>query len=93
MLREITAQSDSSQVEGWWKTLWKTKVPPKFKHFVWKAYHSWLPTNSNLAKRGVKVDSNCTRCGSGQLEDVGHVLWGCKLSIEVWQRCGWWEHI
>uniref|UniRef100_A0A803PM68 RNase H type-1 domain-containing protein n=1 Tax=Cannabis sativa TaxID=3483 RepID=A0A803PM68_CANSA len=81
-------QSNTEATERWWRLLWKLKIPPKVKHFVWKMAHSWLPTNSALAYRKVQVEPYCTRCSSGAYENVFHALWGCRVNCEVWKLTG-----
>ncbi|GAA0176382.1 hypothetical protein LIER_29386 [Lithospermum erythrorhizon] len=47
--------SNRSHVDGW-KGIWKLRVPPRVKLFLWKCLHNALPTRTNLVKRGVKVE-------------------------------------
>uniref|UniRef100_A0A803Q0L5 Reverse transcriptase domain-containing protein n=1 Tax=Cannabis sativa TaxID=3483 RepID=A0A803Q0L5_CANSA len=51
-LVEEQYQSNDKVLVDWWKALWRFKIPPKIKHFVWKLAYNWLPTNVTLAKRG-----------------------------------------
>ncbi|TXG64288.1 hypothetical protein EZV62_011282 [Acer yangbiense] len=43
----------------WWESLWRTPIPLKIKVFVWRAWHDWIPTRVNLARRGIKLDGEC----------------------------------
>ncbi|KAL0444053.1 UNVERIFIED_CONTAM: hypothetical protein Slati_2128000 [Sesamum latifolium] len=61
-----------------WKFIWKAKVPPKIRMFVWRACRDSLPTVANLARRGVKVGGACPRCGL-ENEDVLHCLRMCFI--------------
>ncbi|KAL0368026.1 UNVERIFIED_CONTAM: hypothetical protein Scaly_1021500 [Sesamum calycinum] len=66
-----------------WKFIWKTKVPPKVRMFVWRACWNSLHTVVNLAKQGVKVGGVCPRCGL-ENEDVLHCLLHCHFAHLVW---------
>uniref|UniRef100_A0A803PV25 Reverse transcriptase domain-containing protein n=1 Tax=Cannabis sativa TaxID=3483 RepID=A0A803PV25_CANSA len=81
-------QSNTEATNRWWRQLWKLKIPPKVKHFVWKMAHSWIPTNSALAHRKVQIEPYCTRCSSGAYENVFHALWSCRVNCDVWKISG-----
>ncbi|KAK2661981.1 hypothetical protein Ddye_000555 [Dipteronia dyeriana] len=81
---------------SWWKAFWRIDVPYKIKVFLWKAYHHWLPTEANIAKRGVHLDVTCASC-SRCPETTIHSLWGCAKLKEVRVECGfmkghWWDN-
>ncbi|KAH7560629.1 hypothetical protein JRO89_XS10G0057200 [Xanthoceras sorbifolium] len=44
---------------------------------VLKACFDWIPTNLNLARRGVDLDPSCP-LGCGKPESSLHAAWGCK---------------
>ncbi|KAF4359788.1 hypothetical protein F8388_008350 [Cannabis sativa] len=92
-LLEEESQSDNSRLSGWWNGLWKKKIPPKVKHFVWKICHSWIPTKVSLAHRGMAIDKTCFRCSEGYEEDVFHALWGCRCTYDIWKQSGLWEQM
>lgn len=48
--------SDPCETEKWWDELWKLKLPPKMRVFLWRAGKGWLPTAENLVNRGMDVD-------------------------------------
>uniref|UniRef100_A0A803NS66 RNase H type-1 domain-containing protein n=1 Tax=Cannabis sativa TaxID=3483 RepID=A0A803NS66_CANSA len=81
-------QSNTEATEKWWRQLWKLKILPKVKHFVWKMAHSWIPTNSALAHWKIHVEPYCIRCSSGAYENVFHALWGCRVNCDVWKLTG-----
>ncbi|TXG53442.1 hypothetical protein EZV62_022611 [Acer yangbiense] len=66
--------SGLSGTESWWKYLWCIRAPAKVKLFLWRACRDWIPTYSNLAKRGIMVD-----CGyslfQGNPGTTLHALW------------------
>ena len=59
-----------------WRKIWKLNVPPKTKHFLWRALINSLPTKMKLKKWGVQVWEVCDRCGADK-EDTNHILWLC----------------
>ncbi|XP_019188968.1 PREDICTED: uncharacterized protein LOC109183338 [Ipomoea nil] len=72
---------------GKWITLWKLKVPPKWKTFLWRAVCDILPTTTNLLMKRVEVDPVCPMCGLIH-EDVMHTLISCDYSKIVWTISG-----
>ncbi|XP_019191745.1 PREDICTED: uncharacterized protein LOC109186273 [Ipomoea nil] len=66
-----------------WVSLWKLKVPPKWKTFLWRALCDILPTTSNLIIKRVDVNPTCSMCDL-QHEDVMHSLVLCEYSRLVW---------
>ena len=68
--------STSSSVKSWWSRLWKIDMPLKIKNFIWKACQEWIPTMSNLERRGLKVSRLCPRCRRSA-ESTLHALWDC----------------
>ncbi|XP_019179260.1 PREDICTED: uncharacterized protein LOC109174482 [Ipomoea nil] len=47
-----------------WVAMWKIKVPPKWKTFLWRAICDILPTTLNLILKRVEVDPTCPMCDS-----------------------------
>ncbi|XP_060967073.1 uncharacterized protein LOC115703967 [Cannabis sativa] len=74
----------SSSPSPWWKNLWHLKIPPKVKHFTFRATNSTLPTLKNLASRKIIQSSVCDRCGNLE-ESVSHALFYCKSIRRVWK--------
>ncbi|CAM8920557.1 unnamed protein product [Rhodiola kirilowii] len=71
-------QSDPREVQRFWKSFWRLKVPNKIKNFGWRLYHDSLPTMANLEKRGVDVLNKCCLCG----------IRG-ESSIHLFKNCCW----
>lgn len=44
------------------KKLWKLNIPPRVKHFLWRAYRGTLATGLNVQKRVKKLATECFRC-------------------------------
>uniref|UniRef100_A0A803NYV7 Uncharacterized protein n=1 Tax=Cannabis sativa TaxID=3483 RepID=A0A803NYV7_CANSA len=66
-----------------WRSLWKTKVPPKVIHFVWKAITGCLPTRTQLYTKHVPVQLDCPCC-SREEESIFHVLVTCNFAQSCW---------
>nr|GFA88872.1 RNA-directed DNA polymerase, eukaryota [Tanacetum cinerariifolium] len=73
-------------------TRWVECVPIKINIFAWRARRDCLPTRSNLAQRGVSLESSrCPLCDACE-EDIHHVLLWCSLAQLILRRiCRWWE--
>ncbi|KAL9668847.1 hypothetical protein QQ045_006387 [Rhodiola kirilowii] len=69
-------QSDFKEIRGFWKGLWKLKLPPRVKIFGWRLYYDSLPTMRNLLRRGCEVQDRCCFCGC-QGEDAIHLYKNC----------------
>jgi hypothetical protein len=69
-----------------WNSLWRVKVPKVVQHFLWKACNNILPTKEKLHKRGITDDPLCPLCKS-ETETVGHIIWSCESSKDVWAEC------
>jgi len=70
------AQVSDSQ-KGFWKSIWKLKVPGKIKHFLWKACTNSLPTKESLLKRKILEEAGYSRCSSAS-KSIVHALWSCS---------------
>ncbi|CAM8977245.1 unnamed protein product [Rhodiola kirilowii] len=72
----VGEQSNDRQIQVFWKSLWKLKVPPRVKLFGWRLYHNSLPTMRNLLRRGCDVQDRCCFCSSHG-EDAVHLFKNC----------------
>jgi ribonuclease HI len=80
------AGSTDAEQTGLWRFLWRLGVPNSTKVFLWRACHNILPTKDNLFKRGIVQDDGCPFCLQ-VTESVGHILWECPSSCDVWGSC------
>lgn len=55
-IRELKENNRSVDNSGFWKQLWNLKIPPKIKHFMWRALSENLPTKFNLRSKRVEID-------------------------------------
>ncbi|KAF4403131.1 hypothetical protein G4B88_027902 [Cannabis sativa] len=82
--------SDKSILRRWWKEVWHSNLTPKMKNFVWRVCHSWVPSKSELAERGIKMDRTCTGCWN-HVETISHAIWHCPRLRHVWKEAGFWH--
>ncbi|KAM6553243.1 hypothetical protein CsatB_014005 [Cannabis sativa] len=82
----------SSSPSPWWKNLWHLNIPPKIKHFAFRASNSTLPTLRNLASRKIIQSSTFDRCRT-HVESVSHALFFCKSVRRVWKCTFFYEYI
>ena len=66
-----------------WKSLWKTKVPPRVAFFTWTAVLGKLPTIDNLRKRGMVLVNRCCMCKAATESD-DHLFLHCPLAKDLW---------
>jgi ribonuclease HI len=82
--RSKTGQPSTNNMEkAAWKNLWKTKVPPKQIHLIWRILHNAIPLKPNLIKKGIKCDSLCPRCYEA-IETLDHTFLHCDWVRQIW---------
>ena len=67
------------------RRLWKTKMPPKLHHFLWRSLSRSLATGSNLKRRHITTDDLCRRCCQ-EPQTEKHLLFDCPYA-----QAAWWE--
>ncbi|XP_019190719.1 PREDICTED: uncharacterized protein LOC109185193 [Ipomoea nil] len=72
---------------GKWTTVWKMRVPPKWRTFLWRAICDILPTTNNLIIKRMEVEPTCQMCGLAN-EDIMHALVTCEYSRLIWNVLG-----
>jgi hypothetical protein len=84
---EVGSCSNGDKEKVFWNMIWRIPVSRVVQHFLWKACNNILPTKENLYKKRITEDSLCPVCKS-EIETVGHILWSCESSKDVWAECG-----
>ena len=65
---------------GFWSGIWRLKVPPKVKIFVWRLCRGVLLTRVRLQDKGVQCPTDCVSCTHVH-EDLAHVFFDCPFAI------------
>ena len=65
-----------------YKFLWKVKMPPRVKFFVWLLLRKSILTKQNLRERGWQGDTKCSFCG--REEDIEHLFVHCSVAKISW---------
>ena len=71
--------------KNFWKALWKVKVQPKVKNFIWRGCNGILPTHTSLFDKCISSLYSCFLCHE-EAETTFHLLWDCPFAQEVWQE-------
>jgi hypothetical protein len=66
-----------------WKSVWRTKSPPRAAFFVWSATLEKILTLDNLRKRQVVVINKCYMCKKDG-KSVDHLLLHCEVTHALW---------
>ncbi|XP_062118364.1 uncharacterized protein LOC133831980 [Humulus lupulus] len=68
---------------GFWRQLWRLKVPHKVKNLLWRVVLGCLPTKSQLHLKHVTIDMYCPSCNM-VVESIYHNLVSYSFSQDVW---------
>jgi hypothetical protein len=66
-----------------WKSVWKSKAPPRVAFFVWTAVHSKILTLDNLGRRGLLLVNRYWLCETDG-ESVDHLFIHCGVARDLW---------
>ncbi|KAM6583339.1 hypothetical protein CsatB_010341 [Cannabis sativa] len=77
--------SNPATYKSWWVSVWSSSIPPKIKHFVWKAFNHILPSNLNLFHRKSVPSPICSICHSHPDSNT-HALLHCSRAGKVWKH-------
>ncbi|KAL4378935.1 hypothetical protein GQ457_02G038900 [Hibiscus cannabinus] len=86
-LSSLLVQTNADCVEFKFDRLWKIKVPPKVRYFIWLVSIDRIPSKEFLIKRGVVISEElrgCPWCGLG-IEFSFHLLFACRFAASFWQ--------
>lgn len=75
----------SDAIDPHWQKLWRCKVPPKVKVFLWRVSHKFIPSRANLHRRHIDPLSTCDTCGAS-IETTFHALTECTYARCFWVR-------
>lgn len=81
--QKVDAEHSRAQVDGRrWKMIWKIKVPPKIKTFIWRACSNILPTRDNLSPTG-KTGGPCMLVMPTTTRNLCSPYMGCPFAPNV----------
>jgi hypothetical protein len=76
ILSEALPQPNLTQ----WQLLWRFRVHPRVRAFLWRAAHHCLPTRDNLSKCGIPCSETCVSCDL-LAESHMHLFFICHKAI------------
>jgi hypothetical protein len=62
-----------------YERIWKSRVPPKCRFFMWLVAHNRCWTADRLARRGLPHPDRCLLCDQ-EKENIQHLLIGCLFA-------------
>ena len=65
--------------------IWKSKLLPKIKFFLWLLIRNALPTCDFLIVRRMEIPNGCYLCDHN-IENIDHVFKKCPFVISIWDR-------
>jgi hypothetical protein len=75
------------------KDVWKTRVPPKIRVFLWQLIRGKLPCSEQVAKRQGPPNGCYSLCG--EVDDCNHIFFACHMAQFMWAcireilQCNW----
>lgn len=85
MVKSAYNASYSSLPSWQWRCIWKSKLPPRLKSFMWLLLHGRLLTNVNWMHKHMTNDPTCSLCNRG-IEDLDHTFRNCCYARQVWNH-------
>lgn len=76
------------QHSTFFSVIWKLKVPPKIKFFIWRIALNRVATRDNLRKRGILITDDEYKCPFCSLveQSISHLLFQCPCSSLIWSQ-------
>lgn len=85
---KLNTINSRDMVDGIWEKLWKAKLHPRLKMFMWRALAGVLPTRDVVGSRLGFGDTCCGVCGADQ-ESLFHLFKECPGSSLLAFACKW----
>ncbi|XP_026438530.1 uncharacterized protein LOC113337021 [Papaver somniferum] len=77
-------QDNNNSVEVPWQNIWKIKVIPRIKLFIWKLAQKAPPTNARLGAHNKDFKTDFPMCNAQVQETEQHLLRSCPFARAVW---------
>jgi hypothetical protein len=77
----------------YFKDVWKMRIPPKIRIFLWQLIQGKLPCSEQVAKWRGPSNGLCSLCG--EVEDCNHIFFACHMAQFMWAgirdilKCDW----
>jgi hypothetical protein len=77
----------------YFKDVWKTRIPPKIRIFLWQLIQGKLLCSEQVAKWRGPSNGLCSLCG--EVEDCNHIFFACHMAQFMWAgirdilKCDW----
>jgi hypothetical protein len=78
-----TILTSSVNIHFPWKSIWRTKAPPRVAFFVWSAALGKILTLDNLRKKNLVLVNRCGMCKKEE-ESIDHLLLHCESAQFLW---------
>ncbi|KAL9669643.1 hypothetical protein QQ045_007190 [Rhodiola kirilowii] len=78
-------QADKRRTTLFWKIIWKMNTQPKVRLFAWRLFHDFLPSATNLTRRGMEGIRRCPVCGLTG-ETTMHTILYCWWAQTFWKK-------
>lgn len=66
------------------KTIWKQRISPKSKHFLWRLASKAIAVTDNLIHRNIRANPYCSRCCI-DIKTSDHVFFTYSHSSAIWK--------
>jgi hypothetical protein len=80
--RNQGGNSDLSNQEKQWKSVWEVVCPNKMKIVLWRMINGYLPIRQQLVHRHILAEDSCVFCG--RTEHVEHLFVICPYALAIW---------
>lgn len=84
-------QSDIPDMKLWNK-IWKVRIPPKIRIFLWRAMRDFISSHANLKSHHVLTDPSCSFC-KFHYASTSHTLIFCPMVVHIWKDSIFWTHL
>lgn len=81
--KDVAEGSNSDKTARFWKKMWKAKIPPRIRDFMWRCAMGVLPCKTNLFKRKCIEDPFCGLCERVEMES--HAIFECGYARRIWK--------